>query len=252
MLAKIVRRLHFRLRQRLSAPSRGGSADRHFVEDYERVVANLIATHPMDEAMSLAVGGLYHEVGPILVDVLKHAGLTDGMALIDLGCGSGRLASKLGQAMRVEYLGTDVVQALLDYAATKSPPHFRFERHVGLDIPAETASADMVCAFSVFTHLLHEETYLYLSDIHRVLRPGGRAVFSFLEFRNDEHWPIFGATVGQRRRDARMPLNVFIEREPIAVWARHLGFEVAEIVDGRDAPWGGKPLGQSLAILRKP
>ena len=53
-----------------------------------------------------------------------------------------------------------------------------------LYIPAPDACADMVCAFSVFTHLLHTETYLYLEDIRRVLRPGGRLVFSFLEFAN--------------------------------------------------------------------
>lgn len=39
----------------------------HFVEDYERHVAALLEQHPIDEAMSLAVGGLY--------DVLDNDGL---------------------------------------------------------------------------------------------------------------------------------------------------------------------------------
>lgn len=29
----------------------------HYVEDYERLVSELISKHPIDEAMSLAVGG---------------------------------------------------------------------------------------------------------------------------------------------------------------------------------------------------
>ena len=29
----------------------------HFIRDYRRVVVNFIATHPLDEAMALAVGG---------------------------------------------------------------------------------------------------------------------------------------------------------------------------------------------------
>ena len=43
----------------------------HFIEDYERHVANLIATHPIDEAMSLAVGGSYELVGGIEHDLLR-------------------------------------------------------------------------------------------------------------------------------------------------------------------------------------
>ena len=97
-------------------------AEFHFVEDYERHVQALIAAHPFDEAMSLAVGGAYEIVGEIERDLLRYAGLRDGMALVDLGCGSGRLASALGRSMRIDYLGTDIVQALLDYAASRTPP----------------------------------------------------------------------------------------------------------------------------------
>jgi hypothetical protein len=50
----------------------------HFVEDYERHVADLIEKHPMDEAMSLAVGGSFNEIGAIEADILRYAGLKDG------------------------------------------------------------------------------------------------------------------------------------------------------------------------------
>ena len=36
----------------------------------------------------------------------------------------------------------------------------------------------MVCAFSVFTHMEHEDTYLYLKEALRIVRPGGKFVFS--------------------------------------------------------------------------
>ena len=36
----------------------------------------------------------------------------------------------------------------------------------------------MVCAFSVFTHIEHEDSYLYLEEALRIVRPGGRFVFS--------------------------------------------------------------------------
>ena len=213
----------------------------HFVEDYERHVAALKAAHPIDEAMSLAVGGNYHLAGEIEVDLLKKAGLRDGMAIFDLGCGSGRLATALAKTgLKIDYLGTDVVQDLLDYAASKTPPHFRYLRHPELSVPAADASFDIACAFSVFTHLLHHESYLYIEEIRRVLKPGGKLVFSFLEFDVDQHWPAFEHTIEQQRNSTTPHLNTFIERAPIAAWAQRLGFS---------APSFHGDLGQTTAIL---
>ena len=228
-------------------------AEFHFVEDYERYVADLVTRHPIDEAMSLAVGGWFEHVGGVEAAVMRHAGLRDGMTLVDLGCGSGRLAWALGRSMRIDYTGIDVVQALLDYAATKSPPQYRFLLNRTLRIPAADASADMACAFSVFTHLLHAESYIYMEDLKRVLRPGGRLVFSFLEFAEANHWPIFAGTAEAQRASRAPHLNQFIERGAIACWADRLGFALEGFIDAPAAPWGDPgALGQSIATLRRP
>jgi ubiquinone/menaquinone biosynthesis C-methylase UbiE len=224
----------------------------HFVADYERHVDRLIAKHPLAEAMSLAVGGHYEEYGPVLAEVLVQNGLANGMSLVDLGCGSGRLAKAISSRLQIEYLGIDVVQRLLDYAASVSPPHYRFRCHQELSIPAADSSTDMVCAFSLFTHLLHEETYVYLSEAHRILKPGGIVVTSFLEFALPELWCQFEQTVTGRRKNARAPLNMFIERSVIDVWCGHLGFKRTAFVDGTDPRWLGKATGQSVAVLQKP
>lgn len=151
------------------------------VGDYERFVATLKANFPLDDAMNHAVGGDYEGVGRIERAILEHFGLEPGMALIDVGCGSGRLASALSD-MDVDYLGTDVVADLLDYAAIKASPRFQFKRHLELTVPARSESIDMICAFSVFTHLPHHESYLYMEDMLRALKTGGMLLFSFLEF----------------------------------------------------------------------
>jgi 2-polyprenyl-3-methyl-5-hydroxy-6-metoxy-1,4-benzoquinol methylase len=223
----------------------------HFVKDYESFVEMLLANFPEHEAMSHAVGGAYEETGGKERAILEYAGLRSGMSLVDIGCGSGRLATAL-RDLPLDYLGTDVVQKLLDYAKTKTPANFRFLRHTELTVPAETDSVDMICAFSVFTHLQHTETYLYLTDFLRALKPGGTVVFSFLEFATDHHWPVFASTVEQLRTKTMPHLNMFIERNVIRIWADHVGFELVEIVNGADAPWAGAPLGQCTAILRKP
>jgi ubiquinone/menaquinone biosynthesis C-methylase UbiE len=224
----------------------------HFVEDYERLVAQLIKDHPLDEAMSLAVGGRYQEVGAIEADIMRYAGLKDGMSLIDLGCGSGRLAWALSQSMNIEFAGIDIVQSLLDYAKTKTPSNYRFVLHRELSIPSAENQSDFVSAFSVFTHLLHAETYIYLEDIKRALKRGGKLVFSFLEFSSDAHWSVFETTVKAQKLHSSSHLTMFIERSAIDLWCQKLGYELVAYVAGKEAPWKGQALGQSTAILRKP
>jgi ubiquinone/menaquinone biosynthesis C-methylase UbiE len=162
-------------------PTKKGS-QYHFVEEYEATVADLMAKHPLDEAMSLAVGGSYELVGNVASDILLYAGARSGMAILDFGCGSGRVASALSRKVKIgRYVGTDVVQVLLDYAKSKTPDHFEFKCHRQLNFPVRDDAFDMVYAFSVFTHLLQGECYMYLLDMHRILKSGGRAVISFLE-----------------------------------------------------------------------
>jgi SAM-dependent methyltransferase len=225
----------------------------HFVRDYRRLVTDMLANFPVDEAMARAVGGQYEHFGAVEGALLCAAGLRDGMSLIDFGCGSGRLAWVLGQLpLRLAYFGIDVDERLLAYAKSKSPPHFRFAVNHALNIPASDASADMVCAFSVFTHLRHTETYVYLRDIRRVLRPGGRLVFSFLEFAQPKHWQTFHDTAAAELHGGPPHLNEFIERSVIDLWCEKLGYRREAFIDGDAAPWGKPgPLGQSAAILQR-
>ena len=222
----------------------------HFVEDYEKLVAHLIATHPIDEAMALAVGGgPYDIIGQMEADILAAAGLADGMRVIDLGCGSGRLAAALHRRAKLSFVGIDIIQSLLDYAKTRAPT-YRFVMHRELSVPEPDASADFVCAFSLFTHLLQAETFIYLKEAARVLRPGGKVVFSFLEFQDPVHWGIFEQAVEVTRAGKRDQLDMFLERETIDFWAGKLGMKVERYFPGT-AKWNGHQLGQSLAFLAR-
>lgn len=227
-----------------------GSRAPHYVRDYRRLVGRLLADHPEDTAMSQAVGGDYEALGDAMVRILQDQGLTPGMAVLDFGCGSGRLAHALGESLEITYLGLDVVPELLAYAKARSPAGFRFALNTGLTLPGPDAAFDMACAFSVFTHLMHEETFAYLEALHRVLKPDGRLVFSFLEFADAQHWAVFRDTVDAHREGRRGHLNVFIERPVIRLWAERAGFEVLRF-DPETPGAGASPLGQSLAVLRR-
>lgn len=221
---------------------------------YVGLVEELKARLPHNEAMEQAIGAGFDEIGPMEAGIVLHYGLPPDGYLIDVGCGSGRLARPLAARHPGRYLGTDLSGDLLAHAAKLSGrADWRFAEVDHIAIPEADGVADMVCFFSVLTHLLHEQSYWYLQEAHRVLKPGGKVVFSFLEFREPWHFErIFLDGVRAARAGERKPLDVFIDREAIGIWAAGLGFAVEEIRSGNDviAPEGN--LGQAVAVLRKP
>jgi ubiquinone/menaquinone biosynthesis C-methylase UbiE len=228
------------------------------VAAYQAHVQALLRTHPRQEALELAVGGQWGHVGPRLMGALVLAGLKPGQSIVDVGCGSGRLATRLQGLWHGRYLGVDVVPELIAYAREQTPsPDFQFETITRLSLPAAGDSADIVCFFSVLTHLPHEQSFVYLKEARRVLRPGGRILVSFLEFAEPSHWAVFSATVDSVYEQRHH--NQFMHRDDLRVWCDHLGLEVARYIGGQESgipvldgltPTGElTTFGQSLAIL---
>jgi len=130
-----------------------------------------------------------------------HAGLTQGQALLDIGCGAGRIAHALYRSrLQVRYVGTDVDQvAIAQCRATL--PSFEFHlinvenevynptgvEHASEAFPFEADTFDLVSLFSVFTHMTPDQLAAYATEIGRVLRPSGRCLFTtFLIDRGEE------------------------------------------------------------------
>jgi 2-polyprenyl-3-methyl-5-hydroxy-6-metoxy-1,4-benzoquinol methylase len=158
----------------------------HYVRDYRRWVSRLLDGQPdRDAAMARAVGGGdYHAVGEAERNILVALGLKSGDAVIDVGCGSGRLATALDRSgPSVHYLGTDVVPELVSYAQKRCATRetWRFSVVNGLTIPQPDASADFITFFSVFTHLARNECLAYLKEAKRVVKPDGKIVVSYLD-----------------------------------------------------------------------
>jgi SAM-dependent methyltransferase len=236
-----------------------------FTKTYPEHLAALRARLGNDEAFQAAIGGDFVAVGKLEYHLLRSLGLADGHLVVDVGCGSGRLACQLAPFEGIRYLGTDVVGELLDYARKLTKrPDWDFVQTNGVSIPCGNNIADYAVFFSVFTHLLHEETFRYFLETARILKPGGFLVFSFLEFRISCHWATFIASVGDVNPGKH--LNQFLDRDAIAAWAENSGFSEPQIFDGdrghipipEEIRWdnGNRMgtlgnLGQSVAILRK-
>lgn len=211
------------------------------------------ATMPHERAMEYAIGDGFEEIGAMEAALVRHYGLPQDGRLVDVGCGAGRLARPLSGWLKGGYLGIDLVPDLVAHARKiAGRPEWRFEVIDHIAIPEADGAADMVCFFSVLTHLMHEQSYWYLEEARRVLKPGGRIVFSFLEFREPGHMPVFKATLDGAKQRVVAPMNVFIERGAIEVWARELGLKLVEFRDGGDAIVPEGNLGQALCVLEKP
>lgn len=238
---------------------------KHFEQDYNKLVQNKLASTDKHDAMTQSIGGNFLHFGIFQRELLVQHGLQPNHTLLDIGCGSGRLANALKEMPDLKYIGIDVVQDLLDYAREIcNRPDWQFIKLTNFRLPLEDNSVDFVSAFSVFTHLLHEESYAYLAEFRRVLKPGGKVIFSFLDFDIPEHWAIF--TFNLIQIQDRIHHNQFIDPRAIEVWCHHLQMtiegifpgniphiQLRETVAAEDGNFfrGKVALGQSVCVLQK-
>lgn len=194
---------------------------------------------------------------------VELAGLTPDSAILDVGCGPGRMAvpltSHLSPAGRYE--GFDVVSEEVRWCRehlTPRFPHFRF-RHVDvrnerynpdgavraseLRFPYDDASFDLVVLVSVFTHMLEPDVERYMGEVARVLRAGGRCLATYFLLNDDSRRRIdageshfsFPAADGHARfEDSRDPegavaydeafVRSLHERARLPVHSTHYGY----------------------------
>ena len=214
---------------------------------YQETMSRFLASYDRESAMSYMVGGQYEKMGEKLRRIVEDHGLKDGDYLIDVGCGSGRLAWALSQSKfrdTIRYLGIDIVPEMLEFAAEKCrQPDWRFELALEPKIPEVDESADMICFMSVFTHLMQEESFLYLREAQRVLKPGGLILASYLDINASEHWKIFEANVNSAEARQSKPMDIFLSQDFLRIWAEKLDLAILQ-----DEP---PKAAQRLCVLRK-
>ena len=230
----------------------------HSVRSYEGIIAYHRKRLPNDPdmAMMASIGAVsreeFEKQGDGHVHVLRHHGLSDSMAIYDLGCGCGRTAMALQRSgWEGQYKGADIVRPLIAYLRDKCPG-FDAVVHRNLTIDAVDNALDMVFHWSVFTHLYPEECYLYMRDIFRALKPGGRLVFSFLEFEDPNHHQIFRNRVKSFDRQGWADtLDTFLHRDQIRFWGQDIGFTNITFTDGMDNS-NHPEFWQALTAMQKP
>lgn len=103
-------------------------------------------------------------------EFLMQSGLIkSGQKALELGCGSGNLASLLYDE-GISIIGSDISQSAVDHARQQYPK-IDFKVHSADALPYDNQTFDLVMSFDVFEHL--PDVDRHLSEVRRVLKNNG-------------------------------------------------------------------------------
>jgi SAM-dependent methyltransferase len=124
--------------------------------------------------------GSGHLAASSMRDILAKNGIDieEPRAILDFGCGTGRVLHHLRHLKGAALYGTDYNPDLISWcrdnlrfaAFQTNPPTGRLSYADG--------QFDLIYAFSVFTHLTEEQQMFWIDELNRVLKAGGYLLFS--------------------------------------------------------------------------
>lgn len=241
-------------------------------------------TIPLDPPSELVqgIGGSWWVGETFLRHFRELCSLTPDEAVLDVGCGVGRMAVPLARYMSTagRYEGFDIMRKNVRWcqrAITSRWPHFHFQhadiynREYNPDgsvnaheyrFPYPNGTFDFALLTSVFTHLMPPDAAHYLSEVGRVLKPGGRCLATFNLLNADSDALIDAGKCKHTMQPRDGIIRVHCREVPEACIALDEAFvrasaaKAALTVDAvRYGTWCGRDPGfefQDLLILRKP
>jgi SAM-dependent methyltransferase len=144
--------------------------------------------------------------------VLRALGPVDGRSVVEVGCGTGRLAARLA-AHGGRVVGVDADPAMLAVAATCIPGRLLCADAGRLPLPDAAVDAAVAVATLEFT----ADPALVLAEMARVTRPGGWLVVAVLNPHSLWGW------AGRVRHRAPYRDGCFLPRDRLLAWGRRHG-----------------------------
>jgi len=117
---------------------------------------------------------------PFAQDLVARLQLSSNARILEIACGTGVVTQTIAKRLSGDgrIVATDLNQAMIDIARTKSPSDHRIEWQLAdaTDLPFETGSFDaVVCQFG---WMFFPDRPRATREAARVLRPGGRLLFN--------------------------------------------------------------------------
>ncbi len=122
-----------------------------------------------------------------LVGMLPRGYSLKGRSMLDFGCGAGRILRQFhDEAAGARFVGCDIDRESIEWMnANLCPPLEAVRSEVDPPLPFDDGTFDFIWAISVFTHLTGNSA-AWLLELHRLLKPGGLLMASYMGELNSE------------------------------------------------------------------
>lgn len=127
---------------------------------------------------------VYYDSGRAIIDDMERIlasngrSLSDFASILDFGCGSGRLLRHVHQRTIAELSGSDYNPELVEWCRANMPFATFKSNSAEPPLAFEDEQFDFAYARSVFTHIPPDAGKRWMTELARVLRPGGRLYFT--------------------------------------------------------------------------
>jgi len=215
------------------------------------------------EAAILAVDGSSDET------IVQHTGVWTAKQMayaldlqttdcvLELGCGVGRIGKELAPRC-TNWVGSDISSNMLEAAEHRleGVPNItlkKLERSNFENVFADE-SFDKAYSVAVFCHMDKEDLFLYLCDLHRIMRPGGVIYVETWNLAHPVGWRRWEYEVrncsrlnARGRKDAGR--NQFCHPSEFALYIEQAGFDL--LTQHNDSPWTQIVAGKELSDQRR-
>jgi SAM-dependent methyltransferase len=181
--------------------------------------------------------------------------LDKGQAILDFGCGCGRVTRYWRGTTAARIFGTDYNQQLIQWCQRNLPFAEFSLNQLAPPLSYKDDAFDLIYGFSVFTHLTEDLQLPWMRELTRVLKPGGHLLFSthgerYVDRLDDEEYGRFAAGELVVKNNVKAPgSNTCSAYHPTAYVREHLAGDL-ELVDFVAEGALGNPF-QDLYVLRR-